>query len=162
MRIGKPNIGSSATPVSIGLMRSIMAMAKSPPATVFTMYMIAGPAAMRMALRSLVSRAIRSPVRHRRYQLGSSAVSRAKMSWRRSVSICRLTPLSKLRIRKRRTPLHTAVTSITPAICHRVIVSAPLPMVSTPRRSNDGMTLASAAATTTANNPTVTCVRYGW
>ena len=53
----------------------IMISANTPPKTVLHRYMTAGPAAIRTALRSLVSRAIRSPVLQRRYQLGSSRVS---------------------------------------------------------------------------------------
>ena len=41
------------------------ASAKPPPAMVLVRYMIAGPTAMRTALRSFVNRAMRSPVRIR-------------------------------------------------------------------------------------------------
>ncbi len=41
------------------------ASANAPPAIVLVRYMIAGPAAMRTALRSFVKRAMRSPVRMR-------------------------------------------------------------------------------------------------
>ena len=44
---------------------SMNASAKAPPKIVFVRYMIAGPAAIRTALRSFVSRAMRSPVRIR-------------------------------------------------------------------------------------------------
>ena len=46
-------------------MRSMNTSANAPPTIVFARYMIAGPAAMRTALRSFVSRAMRSPVRVR-------------------------------------------------------------------------------------------------
>ena len=51
--------------MSMGLMCSIRITANKPPAIVFTKYMIAGPAAIRTALRSLVRRAMMSPVRVR-------------------------------------------------------------------------------------------------
>ena len=62
---GSSTIGRRASSVSRPSMRSMNTRANAPPKIVFVRYMIAGPAAIRTALRSLVSRAIRSPVRIR-------------------------------------------------------------------------------------------------
>ena len=60
---GSSTIGNSASSVSFVSMRSMNTRANAPPKIVFVRYMMAGPAAMRTALRSFVMRAIRSPVR---------------------------------------------------------------------------------------------------
>ena len=63
--IGKRSIGVTAMAVRRASMPSMNTSANAPPAIVFVRYMIAGPTAMRTALRSFVSRAMRSPVRFR-------------------------------------------------------------------------------------------------
>ena len=59
---GSPRSGSSASAVSRGLMESMAGSTIVTRTAVSTMYISAGPAAMRAASRSLVERAMRSPV----------------------------------------------------------------------------------------------------
>ena len=66
--------------------------------------MIDGPAIMRTALRSLVARDIRSPVRRVRKYSGGIRWRCAKKSLRRSYSISRETPMIERRIRNRNRP----------------------------------------------------------
>ena len=82
---GSAAIGSAAISVSRGEMNSMKPSANAPPAIVFMRYMIAGPAAMRTALRSFVRRAMRSPVRMRAKYDGSSDSSARKRSLREIV-----------------------------------------------------------------------------
>ena len=56
-------VGASATSVSQGLMRNMKTSAKMLRKMVFTLYMSPGPSSMRTAFRSLVMRAMMSPVR---------------------------------------------------------------------------------------------------
>ena len=56
-------MGARATRVSQGLMRSRKYKANTVKKTVLALYMRAGPSSMRTAFRSLVMRAITSPVR---------------------------------------------------------------------------------------------------
>ena len=74
----------------------------------------------------------------------------------------RLTPFMVCRMTNRSTPLTAAVPSIAAVTPSRARESAPSRMWSIPRLSNEGITLASAAAATTASRPAVTCRRYGW
>ena len=55
--------GTKAKKVSLGLMRYMKGSAAAVKTMVFAEYMIAGPRSMRTALRSLVVRAMMSPVR---------------------------------------------------------------------------------------------------
>ena len=57
--------GKKAYRVSLGLIESMKASAPAVNTIVFAEYMIAGPSSMRTAFRSLVARAIMSPVRVR-------------------------------------------------------------------------------------------------
>ena len=65
MMMGNITIGTSDSAVSRVSMRSMKTSANVAPKIVLVRYMTAGPTAMRTALRSLVSRAMRSPVRVR-------------------------------------------------------------------------------------------------
>ncbi len=56
-------VGASATSVSQGLMCSMNTSAKTVMKIVFTLYMRQGPSSMRTAFKSLVMRAMMSPVR---------------------------------------------------------------------------------------------------
>ncbi len=56
-------IGTKAKKVSLGLMRYMKGSAAAMKTMVLALYMIAGPRSMRTALRSLVVRAMMSPVR---------------------------------------------------------------------------------------------------
>jgi hypothetical protein len=62
---GNRAMGTAAISVRRGDRWIMKASAKPPPAMVLVKYMIAGPTAMRTALKSFVNRAIRSPVRIR-------------------------------------------------------------------------------------------------
>jgi hypothetical protein len=66
--------------------------------------MIDGPAIMRTALRSLVARDIKSPVRRERKYSGGIRWRCAKKSFLRSYSISRETPMIVRRIRNRKRP----------------------------------------------------------
>ena len=143
-------------------MRSIIIRANNPPNTVLVKYMTAGPAAMRTALRSLVRRAMMSPVRQRAYHAASSVVRRVKMSRRKSVSMCRLTPLSVLRMVKRSTPATAEVSTIATPSCHTSRAGAPSRIRSRPRCRYVGIDVASAADITTEASPSATLRRYGW
>ena len=63
MMTGIMSAGTIASSVSLTLIVAMHAIAKMPPATVLVRYMMAGPDAMRTAPRSLVRRAMMSPVR---------------------------------------------------------------------------------------------------
>ena len=56
-------MGASATSVRYGLMRSMKKSAKTVRKMVLALYISAGPSSMRTAFRSLVMRAMMSPVR---------------------------------------------------------------------------------------------------
>ena len=94
--------GSSAISVSRALIDSITASATTNVSAVVAAYMTAGPTIMRTALRSLVARDIRSPVR-RRLEVRRAAAARDA---RRTRSGCRIrsprdAPISTRRVTKR-------------------------------------------------------------
>ena len=62
---GIMTMGIMAMSVRRGLIQIMKPSARAPIVTVFTRYMIDGPATWRTACTSLVARLIRSPVRHR-------------------------------------------------------------------------------------------------
>ena len=119
----------------------------------FVRYITAGPAAIRTAPRSFVSRAITSPVRVRPYQAVSSAARRAKQASRRSVSTTRETALRMFRIWNR----NTAITSVTAIIRPPIRRTAPIPAfassASSAWRRSVGMTLYIAVEMTTQASP---------
>ena len=91
--------GISAMSVSRQSIASMTETAITKPSAVLAKYMTAGPTIMRTALRSLVARDMRSPVRLA-WKYASGRRSRcAKKSFRRSYSICRDAPISQVRIR---------------------------------------------------------------
>ena len=94
----------SESSVSRRLIDSISTITATNVSTVFAMYITAGPIIMRTALRSLVARDIRSPVRLRWKYAGSNCCRRAKKSLRRSNSMSREAPIMIRRCRKRNTP----------------------------------------------------------
>ncbi len=90
--------------VSRASIDSISAIPTTKTSVVWDAYMIDGPAIMRTALRSLVARDIRSPVRRARKYSGGIRWRCAKKSFRRSYSISRETPMIERRIRNRKRP----------------------------------------------------------
>jgi len=104
-------IGISAKSVSRASMPIMMNKATTSVSMVLAEYMIDGPIIIRTALRSLVARDIRSPVRCVwKYECGS--VSRcAKKSLRMSYSMSREAPMRMRRCRNRNTPLTRPIPS---------------------------------------------------
>jgi len=96
---GSMSSGSSARPVSLALIATMKTNANTPPKIVFIRYITAGPTAMRTAPRSLLSRAMMSPVRMPEKNRASSVVSLPNRSFLRSYSIRLLTPFTSSRIR---------------------------------------------------------------
>ncbi len=153
MEIGRSSIGSRAIRVSRTSMWSMNSSANVPPAIVLVRYITAGPAAMRTAERSLVSRAIRSPVRARAKYSASSDSRRANRSFRRSYSIQRLTLFSVSRIMKRRKPPTRATPSIAPTSSQILDIGALLMRSSTASRRNHGPAVEKAYDRTVRESP---------
>ncbi len=91
--------GTKAKSVSRGLMRIMNGSAAAVKTMVLAEYMMAGPRSWRTAFRSLVVRAMMSPVRWRWKKLGGWRSRLAKRSLRRSNSISREAPMMTWRVR---------------------------------------------------------------
>ena len=96
--------GNNASAVSEGEIDNISETATTDTIEVVSVYMIAGPAIIRTALRSLVARDIRSPVRWRWKYDRERRCRWAKKSLRKRYSISRDAPMMIRRIQNRHTP----------------------------------------------------------
>ncbi len=107
--------GTSATSVSRQSSLNIAASATMSVKIVSDRYITDGPIIIRTALRSLVARDMRSPVRFAWKYAASSVCRCAKNSLRMSYSISRETPVRIRRMRNRKYPANTPMPSSTAA-----------------------------------------------
>ena len=154
-------MGKSASSVSLTSMRSMKYSANKPPVIVLARYITAGPTAIRTALKSLVRRAMMSPVRVCAKYAASSVSRCVKRSLRKSYSIQRLTPFISSRIPYLNAPPTIAARTMRPLSFQMVLIGAPAPMASIARRSTQGMTLVIADDARTIRRPAVKGIQYG-
>ena len=145
--------GSSTISVSQAEMDSISATATTNTMLVEAEYISAGPTIIRTALRSLVARDIRSPVRLRWKYARSSRCSRAKKWPRRSYSISREAPMMTRRIQKRHTPPSAAMPTSAAAYSPSFPRVTPAVRSSTASLSTHGDTSWMAVASTRKTDP---------